>query len=414
MLRELVTIAVQSIFKRKLRSFLTLLGVIIGVAAIVGMIGAVQGISTMITGEIEKFQSDIITVLPGELKFGLELFGDFGATKAVKLTEKDVDEIKKISGVKVAGGIISKRLTVEFNEEKMSISVTGIDPDVFKEVEALGIKEGRYFDPNDGHVVVIGYSVANELFDKNVELKKVMSIEGKDFRVIGILDKAGGIFRVVDTMIYIPKDVMESDFSTDEGFTEIDVKIEKGADAGRIASEIEERLINLHKVKPDEKDFTIITPEFTRQITGQITMLMQVLIGGVAGISLVVGAIGISNMMFTAVLERTREIGIMKALGATSRNIMTLFLIESGIIGIAGGIIGILFGYGLGEGFIIARQFLISRTEFATGAAMPHMLLTPQLIFGVLVFSFVVGIASGFLPAYRASRLQPVEALRYE
>ncbi len=173
-------------------------------------------------------------------------------------------------------------------------------------------------------------------------------------------------------------------------------------------------LTKLHKVKPDEKDFTLITPEFTQQITSQITGLMQVLIGGIAGISLIVGAIGISNMMFTSVLERTREIGILKALGATNRHILTLFLMEAGIIGIVGGIIGILFGYVLGEGVLVIRQVLLARAGLSSGMAMPYVLLTPQLVFGTLIFSLAVGVLAGYFPARRASKLQPVEALRYE
>jgi putative ABC transport system permease protein len=412
MLKELVTIAVQNIFKRKLRSFLTLLGVVIGVAAIIGMVGAVQGISQMITGQVEKFQSDVITILPGQLKFSFTSFG--GAQKTAQLTDKDVNEIKKVPGVEIVGGVISKRMTVEFEGEQMTISVVGIGPEVLKATETLGLSDGRYLDSNDGHAAVIGYSVANDIFKNNIELKKKFTIDGEEYKVVGILNKAGGMLQTIDTMIYIPQDVMKNDFSLGDNFDQIDVKISEGADSKQVANDIDTLLTKLHKVKQDEKDFTLITPEFTQQITSQITGLMQVLIGGIAGISLIVGAIGISNMMFTSVLERTREIGILKALGATNRHILTLFLMEAGIIGIVGGIIGILFGYVLGEGVLVIRQVLVARAGLSTGMAMPYVLLTPQLVFGTLIFSLAVGVLAGYFPARRASKLQPVEALRYE
>ncbi len=237
MLKELVTISVQNIFKRKLRSFLTLLGVVIGVAAIIGMVGAVQGISQMITGQVEKFQSDVITILPGQLKFNFASFG--GAQKTAQLTDKDVNEIKKVPGVEIVGGVISKRMTVEFEGEQMTISVVGIEPEVLKATETLGLSDGRYIDSNDGHAAVIGYSVANDIFEKNIELKKKFTIDGEEYKVVGILNKAGGMLQTIDTMIYIPQDVMKNDFSLGDNFDQIDVKISEGADSKQVANDID-------------------------------------------------------------------------------------------------------------------------------------------------------------------------------
>ncbi len=414
MLKEIFLMAAYNLSHRKLRTSLTILGVVIGVAAIVGLVGAAQGINKMIIQQVEKFQSDIISIIPGEFKMGFMGFGDFGAEKVAKLGERDVEEIKKIAGVRIAGGEVSKKFTVEFNDEKFSLSVFGADPEVLREVNTIGIFEGRDLDSGDTQSAVIGYSVAMDLFEKDIDLKKKILIDGKEFRVVGILNKAGGFFQTFDSIIYIPKDTMRDLFVLDkEEVSSIHVKVEEGYDPIRVAHAIEEELVKFRKVS-EKNDFTVISPEFSQKISEQILSLMQILLGGIAGISLVVGSIGISNMMFTSVLERTREIGIMKAVGAKSRHIMLLFLIESGIIGLIGGLIGIVVGYGLGEGFLYARQILIAQTEFAVSTEMPHVLLTPELIILSLFISCAVGILAGFLPARRAARLQPVEALRYE
>jgi putative ABC transport system permease protein len=409
MIKDIVLIALRNMSRRKLRSFLTILGVIIGVAAIVGMVGATQGINKMILKQIEKFQSDVIEVIPGELKIGFS-FG-FEARKEAILTEKDVEELRSLAGGSVVSSSIHKNSIVSYRGEKFSLTVIGID-EYFKDVDTLGLLKGRY--PKKGKEVLIGYSVAYELFDKPIDLNKKIKIHGQEFRVVGIMNKAGGVFKQMDTLVYIPKSEMRKIFGLDEEIVSlIDIKVEEGNDPNEIARVVEEKLLALHKVSKENKDFTVISPEFSRKVTEQITSLMQALLGSIAGISLLVGAIGIANMMFTNVLERTREIGILKAIGATNRQIMSIFLVESGIIGFVGGILGIVLGYFLGEGFLFVRQLMISKTRFVpTTEEIPHISLSLELIVATLIFSFVIGLIAGLFPARRAARLQPIEALK--
>lgn len=415
MISELFRMAVYNLSHRKMRTFLTILGVVIGVAAIVGMVGATAGINEGIMSQVEKFQSNMIDILPGQFKFSFMQL-DFGAAEKFKpLTESDVNEIKKISGVETATGDIAHKVTVMFGDESAQLTLAGVEPSAFRKTDALGLLDGRYLEDSDDASIVLGYSVAYDLFKKDIALKKKITIEGKEYKVVGIMKKAGGFFQSFDSYVYIPKKVAREQFGLDkEKVSHIVVRVAEEYDIEDVGKKIEEKLCKAHK-SCDEKDFTVITPEFSRQISSQIVSLMSILMGGIAAISLVVGSIGIANMMYTSVVERTREIGILKAIGAANRNIMILFLLESGIIGIVGGIVGVFFGYVLGEGFLLARQVLAVMSGFATEeTVIAHMSLSPFLIIGAILLSLLVGILSGVFPARKAAKLQPVEALRYE
>lgn len=414
LLAEIFRMAVYNLSYRKTRTFLTILGIVIGVAAIVGMVGAAQGINHSIISQIEKFQSNIIDVVPGKFSFSFSPDIGIGAAKKITpLTEKDAEEISKIPGVDTVSSTVIAKKTVEFGNEKYYLTIMGIDPES-KKINTLELDEGRYISSSDETGVLIGYSVAHDLFENEVKLKKKITIENSEYKVIGIFKKAGGFLQSLDSIIYMPKKTAREKFGLDkEQVADISVKVKDNYDVEAIGEKIEKRICKLHK-SCDDKDFTVITPKFSQEISSQILSLMQILMGGIAGISLVVGTIGIANMMYTAVLERTHEIGILKAIGATDNNIMTLFLIESGIIGIIGGVVGIIAGYILGEGFLILRQSLISRSGITTGFVTAHILVTPGIIIASLGISFVVGIIAGVFPARKAAKLQPVEALRSE
>ena len=411
MLVEIILISFKHLAHRKLRTFLTVLGVVIGVAAITGMISATQAISSSITKEIEKFQTNIIEIVPGEFKLGFSIIPG-GAVKA-SLTEKDAKIIKSIAGVEVVSTSIYKSGEVAKGDEKYYLTIMGIDAN-FKEINTIGIAKGRY--PKSGKEALIGYSVAYELFEKPLDVKEKIEIDGEEFKIVGIMNRAGGIFRSVDSIVYVPKETLRKIKNLDKDTVDvIDVKVKENVDPEMVAKEIEIRLAKAHKVRVDEKDFTVFSPEFSKKIAMQITSMLQVLLGSIAGISFLVGAIGIANMMFTSVLERTREIGILKAIGASDRQVMLLFLVESGIIGLIGGIIGIFLGYGLGQGFLILRQYMLSKTGMIeTIPKVPEIEISLELSLLALLLSFVIGILAGLLPARRAAKLPPVEALRYE
>ncbi len=409
MIKDVVAISFRHLAHRKLRSFLTVLGVVIGVAAIIGMVSSTQAISGMITREIEKFQTDVIEIIPGEFKLGFMLAQ---ATKA-DLTERDAELIASIGGVEAVSANVHKTAELAKGRERYYLTVMGVDEN-FERINTIGIYRGRY--PKKGREALLGYSVAHDLFEKPVGVKEKILIQGKEFKVVGIMNKAGGIFKSVDSIVYIPKKTLREIFDLDkEKVDVIEVKVEAGVDPEVIAEEIEYRLAKAHGVREDEKDFTVFSPTFSKKVAAQITGMLQVLLGSVAGISFVVGAIGIANMMFTSVLERTREIGIMKAIGASDRDVMLIFLTESGVVGLIGGLIGIFAGYALGQGFLLFRHYMLLRTGVIQPLAeVPVVKIDLAFSLFALVISFAIGILAGLLPARRAAKLQPVEALRYE
>ena len=419
MLRELVLLAVQNILKRKLRSFLTLLGIIIGVAAVVSIISLTTGIQQTIINQLTRFMSDIITVTPGRLSFATTTLRE---GRVIKLTTRDVEEISKIEGVKLVNGLIGSNIEVEFGDETGVLYVYGIeDVDAWKEIEAssVGLESGRYLTKDDKYSAIIGNSVAHEIFSKDVGLKKTIKLNGVDFRVVGIFKKAGGVLSMFDRRIYIPEKTAREIFP--EGIEEneyslITAKVEEGYDVEEVADRINEKLLKLHHQTEDTKTFTVLTSKFFQTLISNILSSMTTFLTAIASVSLLVGGIGIMNIMYVSVMERTREIGVMKAIGATNRTILLLFLLESGIFGLFGGIIGDVFGVGVGYVMNYIANLVRTQTlqQMETETILTQFVIEPQTLFVGAIFGFLVGIIAGYFPARKASKLQPVEALRYE
>ena len=412
MLKGSLVLVFRNLTQRRLRSALTTLGVIIGIAAIVGLVSATQGISNSIGTQLQKLQGDRITVTPG-------LRGGFGATSSSTggLVERDVDEILGIQGVKLAYGQVQSSALVTYGEEAESLTIVGVSPSEFEKLDTIGIDVGRYLKDSDRSSVVIGDSVANTVYKKDVGVRKKVLINGSEFQVVGILNKAGGVFSTIDSSLIMLKNEMRDLFHLPEDrVNSIVVGVKSDASITEVADRISDALRRLHKVAKDHEDFTVITPQYISNVVGQITGLLGVLLGGIAGISLVVGTIGITNIMYVTVTERTREIGVMKAIGSTNRDILLLFVLESGIISLIGGLIGVGLGLGLGEGVLTIARSAISGSQFSTGFGQlqSHIAIVPELIVGAIILSFLVGVFAGLFPARKAANLEPIQALRYE
>ena len=404
MILDYIKLVIINLAHRKLRSLLTIIGIFIGIAAVVSLLSLGQGVNFAIREQFEKMGADKIVVLPASGQMGL-LSASFASKP---LTEKDVDKISKIRGVDIAAGIIFKSARVIFGKETKYVFVTGIPLDETKEIiktmQQFEIEKGKDLNEENKYEAVVGHDFAYDLFEREVKPGDEIEIEGKKFKVVGILEKIGN--RMDDTSVVISIKIAKDIFDVEDEISIIFVKVKKGVDVNSVAEEIKEKLRKLKNEEEGEESFQVQTSAQLMERVQTILSLFQIMLVGIAAISLLVGGIGIMNTQYTSVLERTREIGIMKAIGASNLDVMLIFLIEAGIIGLVGGIIGCILGIGMAK----LIEIYAANTGFSTLKAY----VDSTLILGSLAFSFFIGAISGFAPARRAAKLQPAEALRYE
>jgi putative ABC transport system permease protein len=401
MILDYVKFAYRGIKKRRLRSYLTMIGIFIGIAAVVALISLGQGLQVAIEEQFEKAGADKVIITPG--RGAAAAFGGIGA--ADNFYDRDVDIVGDTRGVDKVGGLLYKEARVEFKDEIQYTFVIGVPDELDLEDFAADIEHGRNLEEGDGYKALVGYLIYHDdFFEKSVRIRGNIKIEDEDFEVVGSVDRVGN--RQDDTQIYIPVETAQEGFD-EEGFSTIVARAKEGVDPGEVADEITKELRKDRDLKEGEEDFSVQTFEQLMETFSNILGVVQTVIVGIAAISLLVGGIGIMNTMYMTVLERTKEIGVMKAIGAKNSHIMQIFLIESGIYGLIGGAIGVAIGIGLAK----MTEFI---AFYALGTTLLRASIAPTLIIGALLFSFFVGILSGVAPAFRASKLRPVAALRYE
>ncbi len=393
-----------NIRKRKLRSWLTMIGIFIGIAAVVSLISLGQGLQKYMDDEFEKLGRDKIMIMPK---------GAFGpmAEGTSTFTDKDIKAIKKVVGITDATGMSYKFAKLEFNDVVRYYLAIGVPTDeqrtLFDELFlSYDIEFGRHIKKGDKYKVVLGhYYYDRELFEKNVNLRDTIKVNDIEFKTVGFYEIIGNPGD--DQQIYIPQDTLEEIYGIDDEYNMLIAKVSAGVTPLAGAEKIEKALRKSRDVEEGQEDFTVQTTEELLEMYNDILNIVNLVLIGIAAISLLVGGIGIMNTMYTAVIERTKEIGIMKAIGAKNSSIMILFVIESGILGALGGAIGVAIGMAFSKSVeLIATATLQSRL---LQAYFPW-----YLIVGSLAFAFVVGTISGLLPARQAALLKPVDALRYE
>ncbi|MFA5953353.1 MAG: ABC transporter permease [Candidatus Pacearchaeota archaeon] len=397
----------------KLRSWLTIIGIVIGIAAIVSIVSISIGAKQQLENQLGNLGADILTISPGFSKasgnFGF-VGGPSGMEKtssnseSKNLTSKDLVVLKNIDNVKYAMGYVSSSGDLTYLGETASVSISGVDENVWDEITTEELSSGRMLINGDTYSIVIGERLATSTFDE-IPLNSKVTIEGKTFKVVGILKDGNSVYIPIETARNILDDVGEEEFDS------ISIKIEDVTLADETAGNITKKLMMSRGIlNEDEKDFTVTNPSSMQETMQETMNSMSIFLGAIAAISLLVGAIGIANTMFTSVLEKTKEIGIMKAIGAKNKDVLLIFLINSGLIGFVGGFGGVILGI-FGSG-------LIGSMVSSSGTGMTRMFgstaLTPGLLIGALLFSVFIGMISGAIPAYRASKLKPVDALRYE
>ncbi|MFH2105723.1 MAG: ABC transporter permease [Candidatus Micrarchaeota archaeon] len=387
---------------RGVRSWLTILGIVVGICSVVILVGLVDGLKNQINSQLDTFGPRTFMVVPMDVSSGIQSASSFIPTSG-KLFEKDFNRLKRISAIDVISKVIMGRTYVVYKGNQISSSIYGIEPDEYsKTVGSLEIDTGRFLISTDKRAVVIGSSLAIDGFEKKIELGSTLNMSGVDYTVVGIMKKTGNSIAQLDSALLINFKEAESLFadqlSTDE-ISVIRMTIQESYDLDEVEEEVTSVMLSSHRVSLEEKDFSIVSPKFIGQQVDAITGVLGLFLGAIAGVSLIVGGIGISNTMFMSVLERRKEIGVLKSIGSKEDDIWRLFLIESSLIGLLGGILGLALAF-----FI---TFLINQF-----AGISFSISLPLLVFA-LMFSSLVGVLSGTIPARRAARLDPVDALRF-
>ena len=406
MIKEYFRIAFRSLSRRQLRSWLTMIGIFIGIAAVVSLISLGQGMQNEVYSTFQDIGSDKLFIQP---KAPMGIIGD--TTAGDPLTEDDVDFLKGLNGVQVVTYQTIKSAKIEFQDSVRYFTFMGVptEKDQIGLLDSLGIHlaSGSNLAQGDKYKAVIGFH-HNErgLYDgKNIDLNNKFFINDQKFIVKGILEPIGST--PDDRSIIIPINTFRELTGIEDRVDMIIVKLNEGVDPILAGDFVERSLANYRGVRLDSLDFTVQTPEDLLASFQTILNIVNAVLLGIALISLFVGSVGIMNTMYTSVLERKKEIGIMKAIGAKNIDIFWLFFIESGILGLVGGIIGIIIGISLASGVELISAQALGKTFLKASYSI-------WLFLGALFFSFFVGALAGTLPAIQASKEKPSETLRDE
>lgn len=393
---EILRLAFKAILTNRMRSFLTVLGIVIGVLSVILLVALVSGLQTYITGQISGFGSNLIFVIPGSLNGGR---GPGGAA-VNRLQFGDINTIKRQAGSNIeVAGVVSKAATGKYgNKSSKNMTVLGAESNYLKIVTGTKIEDGRFLNDAEANagkrVAVIGKTVKINLFPDTNPIGKRVTIGTLTYEVIGTFAPKGSTFgQDQDNAVIVPLSAVRRQFGIDKPNA-----IYVSAPTPEEIPKITESIKSILKKRISEEDFTVQTQEQALSTISQITGVLTLALGGIAAISLLVGGIGVMNIMLVSVTERTREIGLRKALGAKSSDIRNQFLIEAMTLSGFGGIIGILLGIGIS---LIVNIFFTTQVTWWSVA----------LSFG---FSMLVGIVFGVTPAIRAAKLDPIQALRYE
>lgn len=393
---ENIKMALASLYSHKLRSILTMLGIIIGVGSVIAVVAIGQAGEAMLKSQFVGKENTIELFYDPSDE---ELQANPDVLWEPKFTDADISAIERIKEVQRVVTSNAESTQVHYRENKTDGYVMGIS-DAYMEVNDLKVKSGRTLLSSDylagNRTALVSDSFQNELLDGKEVLGEIIYINSQPVEIIGVLEKSKNIFDFNSNQIYLPMKTWQNIFSSN-AINEVLIQAETPEKLQIAGDKAVNMLNNMHDT---ENSYELMNMEEITVVIGQITSIMTIIIGSVAGISLFVGGIGVMNIMLVSVTERTREVGVRMSLGATRGQILIQFLIESVTLTLAGGIIGMLLGTG--------AAMLVSYL-----ANWPPLVSVPVVIIGIL-FSMLIGIIFGILPANKASKLDPINALRHE
>jgi putative ABC transport system permease protein len=403
-IEDLLQETITALSANKARSGLTILGIVIGIGSVIAMVSIGQGAAGQIQSSIEGLGSNLLTVVPGVIQPGRGIVSS-GRGFAQTLKNEDVEVLKQITGVAYVSPELQRRFQIVApTGNNTNSTVIGVNPE-YQQVRSVLPEQGSFINENQlrsmARVAVLGPTVAQDLFADSDPIEKTIRINKVNFKVIGVLQTKGsaGFFNPDDT-VFVPLTTMQKILAGADFLSTIAVSVETKELMPQVQEEATAALAAKHRVDPQNPDFSIVSQADILGTLTQVTNTFTIFLAAIAGISLLVGGIGIMNMMLTTVTERTREIGLRKAVGAKRKDISLQFLTEAVMLTFLGGVVGIILGWILS---IVISSF--------AGIATSISLVTVLLAFGI---SAAIGIIFGYYPARRAAGLNPIEALRYE
>ncbi|MDQ0201477.1 ABC transporter permease [Neobacillus ginsengisoli] len=382
-----IKMALKSIKSNKLRAVLTMLGIIIGVSSVIVLVSIAQGSTKNVTSQINQLGTNLLTI------------NSTGSD--ITLTEDKINKLSKLNGVNAVSPVVSGRVTVKKEKTSSQVSLTGTNA-AYESVRGAKVNQGRFITDLDVEyrqkVVVLGSDTASTFFGTDNPVGQYIQIEGTSFKIIGVLaSKGSSLGQSGDDVVIVPLSTGERVVGTTT-ISQVYLQGKSQDHMDFVMTEVEMEMASLYPNKSDS--YSVTNQQDLMNTMSSVSNTMTMMLGGIASISLLVGGIGIMNIMLVSVSERTKEIGIRKAIGAKRRDVLLQFLIEAVVLSSMGGVIGIFAGLGIGK---IVSTFMNMSISYSTSV----MLLS-------FLFSLVVGVVFGVFPANKASKLNPIQALRYE
>ena len=406
MLKDYFLMALDNLKHRGIRSWLTIIGVFIGIAAVVSLISLGQGLQEAVTGQFNTLSGDNLII---QSSSSASYMGPPGSTAVRKLNEHDLSLIKSVSGVEFVIPRLIRSVKLEYNDISKfgylaSLPENQQQIDYIYKTMDLRVSEGRLLKFGDKRKLIIGANfIGKDEFGKQVKLGSNLKIQNESFEVIGIIAKTSSL--EVNNAALIMEDDLKRVLDVNDEIDLMLVKVVNKDRTEQVAGLIEKEMRKDRNEKEGEEDFSVQTPVQALESISLILSIINLVVTGIALISLIIGGIGIANTMYTSVLERRKDIGIMKAVGSTNFEILKIFIIESGLMGLVGGIVGAIIGLIFAFGVSFAANSYLGQDLLKVSISYP-------LLLAAIAFSFLIGLISGLAPAFQASHLKPVEALR--